>query len=337
VKVALIEEEVADQAVRSAELRRALEARGHRVARRVIPEAEFADAEQARYALRRRVARRLSGAPTLPQGWEIVAERIARWIEGEEPDLALARGPRAALAALPAGRTRFAVDLEDVATLRLALRWAVDGPDLEATHRREAAVLERAMVVAVPHRDMGRLLSETFPAVATLEDRLAVVPDGITPGEAPVVARDGVLVCLHPVFHADDPLLLAALRGRLPRPLRRLGDPGTAVSFLPPPPPELTAGEAVSFGLVSRLADRRSRVCGRNVGRLLERGIPVLAPRWLCVDPAAEAAIARYEEASFEQDLEAAFVRIDELREAAASIRLPWEAVLAPWLERLGA
>ncbi len=337
MRVALVEEQAADQTVRSAELRRALEARGHRVARRVIPSAEFAHAEQARYALSRRLARRLSGAPALPQGWEIVAERIVHWLESEEPDLVLARGPRAALAALPAGRTRFAVDVEDVATLRLALRWAVDGPDLEATHRREMAVLERAIVVAVPHRDMGRLLSETFPAVATLEDRLAVVPDGITPGEAPVVARDGVLVSLHPVLHADDPLLLAALRGRLPRPLRRLGPPGTTVSFLPPPPPELASDETVCFGLVTRLADRRSRLCGRNVGRLLELGIPVLAPRWLCVDPGLEVAIGRYEEASFEQDLEAAFARFDELREAAASIRLPWEAVLAPWLERLGA
>lgn len=337
MRIALVEEESTDQAVRSAELRRALEVRGHRVERRVIPDAEFAAAEQERFALRRRLARRWSGAPALPQGWEIVAERVHLWVGRLKPDLVFARGPRAALAALPADETLFAVDLEDVATLRLALRWYVDGPDLEATSRREAAVLQRAAVVAVPHEDVGRLLHEALPAVSGLADRVVVVPDGMARGPQRAVTRDGAVVCLHPVVHGDDPLLLAALQDRLGRPLRRIGSPAPQVSFLPGPPAELGADDAVSFGLVTRLADRLSRLCGRKVGRLLESGVPVLAPRWLAVDPALEPAVARYEEASFEADIAEAFARFDALREAAGAVRRPWGSALEPFLVRLGA
>lgn len=337
MRIALVEEESADQVVRSAELRRALEARGHRVERRVISDSEFAWAEQERFALRRRLARRWSGAPTLPQAWEIVAGRVRPWVAKLKPDLVLARGPRAALTALPADETRFAVDLEDAATLRLALRWYVDGPDLEATSRREAAVLQRAAVVAVPHEDVGRLLHEALPAVSGLADRVVVVPDGMTRGPQRVVARDGAVVCLHPVVHGDDPLLLAALQDRLGRPLRRLGAPAPRISFLPGPPAELGADEAVSFGLVTRLADRLSRLCGRKVGRLLESGVPVLAPRWLAVDPALEPAVARYEEASFEADIAAALARFDALRQAAATVQRSWNSAIEPLLTRLGA
>ncbi len=337
MRVALVEEESVEQAGRSAELRRALEARGHRVEQRVIPDAEFAAAERDRFALHRRLARRWSGAPALPQGWEIVAERVRPWIGRLKPDLVLARGPRAALAALPADGTRFAVDVEDVATLRLALRWYVDGPDLEATSRREVAALERAAVVAVPHQDVGQLLHEAFPAVVGLADRVVVVPDGMTCGVQRPVARDGAVVCLHPVAHGDDPLLLAALLGRIGRPVRRIGAPAPPVSFLPGPPVELGADEAVSFGLVTRLADRLSRLCGRKVVRLVEHGLPVLAPRWLAIDPTLEPAVARYEEASFEADVAAAFARFDALRDAAAAVRRPWGSALEPVLARLSA
>ncbi len=307
------------------------------MARRVIPGAEFAAAEKERFALRRRLARRWTGAPALPQTWEIVAERVSPWVRGLKPDLVLARGPRAALAALPGDKTRFAVDLEDVATLRLALRWYVDGPDLEATSRREAAVLERAAVVAVPHEDVGQLLHEAFPSLAGIADRVVVVPDGMTRGPQRAVARDGAVVCLHPVTHGDDPLLLAALQSRLERPLRRIGSPGPQVSFLPSPPPEFGADEAVSFGLVTRLADRLSRLCGRRVVSLLEYGIPVLAPRWLAIDPALEPAVARYEEASFEADFAAALARFDALRDAAEAAQRSWNSTLDRFLTRLGA
>lgn len=320
---------------RLAALKAALEAASHEVAAMDLSVANLARAERGRFALLHRLRRRLTGAPMLPHPWDLAAQELTPRLRAARSGVCIAHGTAAAHVALCGGVDRVVVDVDRIETLVLANRWHVDAVDLAATHQREAQVLARALRVTISHAAVGELLLEAFPRVAGLASRLVIVPDGLHPQAGPPLSRDGAIVVAGTADHAEDPLLQAALVARLGVRARRLGAAGPARQFLPEPPPLLQPGEAVSFGLVTRLADRLSRLRADRVNEMLERGMPVLAPRWLAVDPALEPAVARYEESAFETDVEAALGAFGARVAAAAAVRTSrsWPSTLAPLLE----
>lgn len=338
MKIALIEGPEGGHPRRAEALRAELESRGHAVTRFEVTAADLAEAERDRFALRHRLRRRLTGAASLPHAWDLLAHVFRRRLKGLAVDVVVARGTVAAHVAFQSGRP-LVVDVDRVTTLEMANRWHVDARDLETTSLLEAGVLARTTLVVVPHHDVAQLLLEAFPRVEGVAARLVEAPNGLQPRGGPDVTREGLVVVATPVVHTDDPLLQASLATRLKGRLRRLGDPGPALEFLPDLPPALEPGEAVSLGLVTNLSDRLSRLRCWRVGEMLEQGIPVLAPRWVSIDPVLEPAVTRYEEESFDADLAAAlepqaFTRLSAAARAVQSQR-SWSVSLAPLVERL--
>lgn len=338
MRVTFIGSSESESVTRFDALGRLLQQRGHVVTMLRVSDTECRSFERASRSLVQRLRRLLLRRARLPHAWDLLASQLAPKIVATRPDWVVASGAARAYAAtrIPAGR--LAVDVSTVECLHKANSWDADPSDLAATREREAAVLDRATLVVVPHRDLEETLKQVFPGRLRASGTV-LAPSGVDARSALPFAPGGCVVCSSPAAGRDDPLLRSVLLRHLPRPARALGAPGRQRAFLPEPPPPLGPGEFVCSGLVTSLTDRLSRTSGGRVEGLIAFGLPVLVPRELRLSPALEAAVARYSEGSFVDDVGAALepAALERRREMALALGRThgWTRCLEPVLERL--
>jgi hypothetical protein len=266
-----------------------LRARGHLVSVLHPPSGFLEGFARARISLRSRVARRLTGSPSLPHLWDALASALRPQIAAGGFDVVIGRGQHTAHATSGMSGFMKVLDAPNVEFLEHYYAAAPDFALVEATFDREEALLRDVHHVLLPHRLLHGFLVEAFPGVEGLERKLVTVGLGAEPARRHACfSREPRIVYAGSSYYFQDPLLLSRLAGRSPFPVDCYGPLDPNRRFLPTPLRyQGYARDAdfladYQFGLVTVSRDRlRQYSPVTKLAYYLMHGLPVLFPEWM--------------------------------------------------------